>query len=104
MADASKLKGNRKLLGTPPVLNEASNNLTAPELAPKSPIQESMVSYKRWDGRSARRTNRTLPFATRVTEEFDRLFREIAQEEGLLIVELLERSLDAYIQQRNADK
>ena len=52
------------------------------------------------DGRSMRRTNRIVQFATRVTPEFDRRMRAIAMEEGLLIVEVLERALDAYENQR----
>jgi hypothetical protein len=43
-----------------------------------------------------RRTNRVVQFATRVTPEFDRRIRAIAVQEGLLIVEVLERALEAY--------
>jgi hypothetical protein len=42
-----------------------------------------------------RRTNRTVQFATRVTPEFDRQVRAIAQRDGLMIVEVLERALNA---------
>lgn len=107
MADLSKLKSARRnSLGEPPAINEASNNLSAPEHAPAPapvPVQRAannemhgQESYQRRDGRSARKTNRTLPFATRVSEDFDRRFRDIAERDGLLIVELLEKSLDAY--------
>lgn len=105
MADLSKLKSARRNpLGEPPAINEASNNLSAPEHAPApAPVQRAasnevhgQESYQRRDGRSARKTNRTLPFATRVSEDFDRRFRDIAERDGLLIVELLEKSLDAY--------
>lgn len=109
MADLSKLKSTRRnTLGEPPALHEASNNLSAPEHGPapvasvvSSPRPASnqtrgQDSYQRRDGRSARKTNRTLPFATRVSEDFDRRFRDIAERDGLLIVELLEKSLDAY--------
>ena len=37
-----------------------------------------------------------MQFATRVTPEFDQRIRMIAEREGLLIVEVLERALDAY--------
>lgn len=108
MADLSKLKSARRNpLGEPPAINEASNNLSAPEHAPApAPVAvqpraasnevHGQESYQRRDGRSARKTNRTLPFATRVSEDFDRRFRDIAERDGLLIVELLEKSLDAY--------
>jgi hypothetical protein len=111
MADLSKFKG-RRTLGVPPPPSEASTNLHAPELAPPPPAQsvsppvtESAVAtpstsevYRRRvrDGRSARRTGRTVQFATRVTSEFDERFRIIAERDGLLHVELLEKSLAAY--------
>ncbi|KDR24707.1 hypothetical protein BG57_03435 [Caballeronia grimmiae] len=89
MADLSKLK--RRSLPAPPTFDEASENLGAPEHAPVSP-----VAAKRVDGRSARRSNRTLQFATRVSPEFDERLRSVAQRDGLMLVELLERALDAY--------
>jgi hypothetical protein len=52
--------------------------------------------HQRRDGRSARRTGRTVQFATRVSPEFDDRVREIAEEEGILLVEVLERALAAY--------
>lgn len=51
---------------------------------------------RRYDARSARRTGRTLQFATRVSPEFDQRLREIAERDRLLLVELLERALAAY--------
>jgi hypothetical protein len=95
MADFSKLK--RRTLGPPPSPDEASDNLERPELAPPAaePAAESLA-YRRRDGRSLRRTNRTIQFATRVTPDFDRRIRDAAAREGLLIVEVLERALDAY--------
>lgn len=115
MADLSKLKtstARRKTLGEPPALDEASNNLTAPEHAPAPLVVHQRPAsnetggqggYQRRDGRSARKTNRTLAFATRVSEDFDRRFRDVAERDGLLIVELLEKSLDAYEGQRRQD-
>jgi len=110
MADLSKLKKDRRNpLGEPPALNEASNNLAAPEHAPVPAVPSRVASnessgesggYQRRDGRSARKTNRTLAFATRVSEDFDRRFRDVAERDGLLIVELLEKSLDAYESKR----
>lgn len=91
MADLSKLKKNK--LGSPPALDEASQNLAAPEVAPAAPPEEARP---RRDGRSARKTHRTLPFATRVSPDFDSRLRDIAERDGLLLVEVLERALEAY--------
>lgn len=96
MADLSKLKRRRSSLGSPPPVDEASPNLAAPETAPSpSPVPAPSEQF-RIDGRSLRRTNRTIQFATRVTPEFDTRLRQIAARDGLLLVELLERALDAY--------
>lgn len=93
MADVSKLKNLKRRssssLGEPPPLEEASTNLAAPEVAPVA------SSLRKGDARR-RRTNRTLQFATRVTPEFDSRIRDLAEKEGLLLVEILERALDLY--------
>ena len=47
-----------------------------------------------------RRTNRTVAFATRVSPEFDNRVRNIAERDGLMLVEVLERALDAYEKHR----
>ncbi len=114
MADIGKLKPRRpSTLGAPPTAEEASENLTAPETAPPSPQPaappvklRSVTEIKParrigegrgiHDGRSRRRTGRTLQFATRVSEEFDTQLRLIADEEGALLVEVLERALTLY--------
>ena len=113
MADLSKLK-RRRTLGAPPSPGEASTNLAKPEaqateartgigditeLFPQSPNPRG---EGRVDGRSMRRTNRVVQFATRVTPEFDQRVRTIAMEEGLLIVEVLEKALKVYDHQRLA--
>jgi hypothetical protein len=50
-----------------------------------------------------RRTGRTVMFGTRVTPEFDNQLRRIAMEQGLTLVEVLERALNLY-QQQQANK
>ena len=50
----------------------------------------------RRDGRSARRSGRTLQFATRVSPEFDERLRAIAERDRKLLVEVLEEALEAY--------
>lgn len=113
MADLSKLK-RRGTLGAPPPPVEASTNLDAPEIAPL-PASAAVLDHplvlpaaekgrRVRDGRSARRTGRTIQFATRVTPEFDERFRTIAERDGLLHVELLEKSLAAYEKSHQARK
>jgi hypothetical protein len=94
MADLSKLM--KKRLGAPPPPDEASQNLQAPEVAPSAPVVKVTSQGRAEDGRTARRTGRTLQFATRVSEEFDQRFRKIAKRDGLLLAQLLEKALDAY--------
>jgi hypothetical protein len=118
MANLSKLK-RRNTLGDPPPFEEASQNLQAPEIAlvvtapavlprveavsARQPVREQQDDTQpprdaqyRIDGRSLRRTGRTLQLATRVSWEFDDKLRRIAQRDGLKLVEVLERALDAY--------
>jgi hypothetical protein len=109
MADLSKLK-RRSWLGAPPAPDEASANLSAPEVAPAAPREQASTQAplpsrvasdrkserRRIDGRSLRKTGRTLQFATRVTEEFDELLHKIAERDGLKLVEVLENSVAAY--------
>jgi len=110
MVDMSKLKKGRGL-GVPPSPDEASPNLAAPEVAPVlslrhletiTPASLTTRPAPRKDGRSLRKTNRTVAFATRVTREFDDRVREIAEQTGLKIVEVLEAALAAYERENNA--
>jgi len=118
MANLSKLK-RRNTLGEPPPFEEASQNLQTPEVASvvtapaalprveafpvRKPVGEQQDATPqphdtpyRIDGRSLRRTGRTLQLATRVSWEFDDKLRRIAQRDRLKLVEVLERALDAY--------
>jgi|SRR6516165_3940589 len=104
MADMSKLKKS-KGLGAPPPLEEASPNLAAPEVAPASALPPPAAAPSpptRRDGRTLRKTNRTVAFATRVTQDFDDRVREIAEQTGLKIVEVLEAALAAYERENHA--
>jgi hypothetical protein len=121
MADLRKLK-RKNTLGAPPPLEEASQNLKAPEVAPatvqNAAAVESVVRTEtrpaervvpppdtvRPDGRSLRRTGRTLQLATKVSWEFDARLRQIAQREDKLLVEVLEDALDAYEQVKDSEK
>jgi hypothetical protein len=122
MADLSKLR-RRNTLGAPPSLEEASQNLQAPEIppvmeppaevprratvpsqepasTPEDAIPQPPHQQLRIDGRSLRKTGRTLQLATRVSWEFDEKLRYIAQRDGLKLVEVLERALEAYEEAR----
>lgn len=104
MADFKSIRRQRTL-GAPPPLEEASLNLDAPEVAPFSrPIptptrrgEGATTSAPRApDGRSLRRSGRTLQFATRVSPEFDTKLRHAAERDHLLLVEVMENALDLY--------
>lgn len=114
MADASKLKSKRPRggLGVPPGPDEVATSLNAPEIAPAEPqqllesapeatpeqvpLKQNDMPNVRRDGRSARKTNRTLAFATRISPELDNEIRDIAEREGLKLVEVLENAIAAY--------
>jgi hypothetical protein len=102
MADITKLK-RRNTLGAPPSPDEASRNLAAPEIAPAHLRAVPMATASpgargqgRIDGRTLRKTGRTVQFATRVSMEFDDRLRRLAQRDGLKLCEVLERALEAY--------
>jgi hypothetical protein len=115
MTDASALKALKKnRLGAPPTEEDASRNLDEPEAGPSvsaaasapvaaAPARQvsSAETPSRIDARSLRRTNRTLQFATRVSPEFDQRIRQIAAEEGKLLVEVMEQALAAYERERS---
>ena len=109
MADASKLK---RFGSPPPSIDEARADLIPeppmvepePQPQPKAavlittppPIRQSeplgeIDDYERVDGRTLRKTGRTIPFSTRLNTETDRLIRRIAGKHGILIAEVVER-------------
>jgi hypothetical protein len=92
MSDFKKLKDKKRKtrLPVPPTLDLAGNNLDAPETTPAAPAAESVY------GSSLRKTDRIVPFGTRVTEEFKKKFNQVAARDGLKKVELLEMALNAY--------
>jgi hypothetical protein len=94
MADLSKLM--KKRLGPPPSIDDTADVLKAPEVAPLAPASRAGSLRHGEDGRSARRTGRTMQFATRVSADFDKRFRAIAKRDGLLLAQLLEKALEAY--------
>lgn len=110
MADASKLKGLRRSgLGSPPALDDARTDLAFPPARTTTQgdgflglaqTVSPLAAPERLDGRRMRRSGRTIQFATRVSPAFDERIRVIAQREGMLLVEVLEKALDAYERSR----
>jgi len=83
-------KKKRTRLGVPPEVDEASTTLEAPEHAPVGPKSEAPRQKHR------SKTGRTVTFGTRVSQEFDEAFRELAFREKKKHVELLEDMLRVY--------
>ena len=121
--DAAKLRslGSRRTLGTPPrdAMPEITGenvqaapavsppaaapvptvtSLPPPPPSPSQPAREeppSLQSRTIVDGRTLRKTGRTVQFGTRVTEQFAIDLRTDAEADGLLIVEILEEAVAA---------
>lgn len=94
MADASKLKPvkvSKKTLGQAPTIEEASNNIHAPEVAPANQSEAL-----RLDGRSMRRSAKTSRFATSITPECDHLLRKIAFDNNMMLADVVEEALKVY--------
>jgi hypothetical protein len=73
---------------------------TVPASAPAPLAQPAIVLpdspvRSRVDGRTLRKTGRTVHFATKVTPDFDNEVRRIAGEQGWLMCEVLEKALAA---------
>ncbi len=81
-----KNKKRKTRLPAPPSPDKAGNNLDEPEHAPAPPV----------DGRTLRKTGRTVQLGTKVTPELKRKIKQIAANDGLKIVELLEKAVEAY--------
>jgi hypothetical protein len=61
----------------------------------RSPPPPMPQDYSRIDGRTLRRSGRTVQLSTRVSHDFDNRLRRLAAERNLLIVEILELALDS---------
>jgi hypothetical protein len=105
-SNLSRLKG----LGAPPSMEDAPDLAARSEQAPpapeprkrgRSPQQRTDLAPppperpKLLDGRSLLRTGRTVNFSTRVTYEWSERLRDLAQRQGVMMVEILEAALDA---------
>lgn len=93
MANAESLKKRKSNLPPPPV-DEVGENIHPRQAA-------ADVRYERADARGFRRTGRTIQFNVRVTADFDRQVREIAQRERRTLAEVLERAMALYGQNAN---
>ena len=109
MNDFAKLKTRKtSRLGTPPAAAETKGNLKAPETAPETaaerPVAVEAVTpiekiSRKVDGRSARATGRTEPFATRVREGVKKDHKLLAADRDITIGQLIEDALAAYKKQ-----
>jgi hypothetical protein len=118
--DAAKLKslGSRRTLGTPPrdalpeITGEPAQDTppAAPPSAAPAPVAATIApsppqpvpeppppAHPRTivDGRTLRKTGRTVQLGTRVTEQFAIDLRTDAEADGLMIVEVLEEAVAA---------
>jgi hypothetical protein len=111
MADASKLKrfgspppsideARADLIPEPPVVEPEPEVKQQPKVEAAAPAppptrrpepQPEIEDYERVDGRTLRKTGRTIPFSTRLNADTDRLIRRIAGKHGILIAEVVER-------------
>ena len=74
----------------------STHSSTAPKALPAAPV--SALGGARYpDGRSRRRTGRIEQINVKVSAQFNSDLRGLADRHGLLIVEVLERALDAYL-------
>jgi hypothetical protein len=83
--------------GQPP--SEATDNM---EPSPDAELEQPVP--QRIDGRSLRRTGRTVSFSTRVTEDWDYRIKRYAARNNVLIVAALEQALDALEREEKARK
>lgn len=106
MAEIQKRAKPRSPLGMPPSPAETRGNLLEPEVAPSSATTLAAKSQKRTqpketgkvDGRTLRRTGRTVQFSTRVHPDFKTDIHRIAKATGKKYNEILEESLALYRQ------
>lgn len=91
----------KRSFGAPPTLDDTSGILAAPEVAPAAPEPEPR-SAPSGDRRTRKKTGRTVLFSTRVSADFDREFREVAERDNLLLTRLLELAFQAYKNQRGS--
>ena len=86
MSKLAALKGKTG----PSTVTKSSDSLTAGNLS------EALKGAEEQPRKARRKTNRTVPFSTRVSQEFDDDFRRYAFENKLKHAELMELMLDFY--------
>jgi hypothetical protein len=89
----------QEAIGTPATAAPAAKRKSAvkspaalkPQPSAPMIIETSPISVR------LRRSRRIIPLSTRVTPEFDQLLRETAAREGVQFIDILERALQAYV-------
>lgn len=89
MSKLAALKGKTG----PSTVTKISDSLTAGNLS------EALEGAEEQPRKARRKTNRTVPFSTRVSQEFDDDFRRFAFENKLKHAELMELMLEQYKKQ-----
>lgn len=92
MADVTGLKNRHNTLGNPPPLEEASQNLTAPETAPVAVVSAPMQRRRK------KKTTKTVQIGIRATPEVDRLFWNLYTSNDLSAGDMLEKLIMFYMQ------
>jgi hypothetical protein len=89
----AKDKKRKNIFGDSQKVN-ASDNLSAPE---KAPLDTESIE-KSGSKKSTRiPTDRTVPFATKVSPDFDKIYRRLMFENSRKKIELLEDMLELYV-------
>jgi hypothetical protein len=91
-----------KRFGQPPT--ESTANMVPEQQEPLVDPALEIPVPQRIDGRSLRRTGRTIGFSTKVTEDWDYRLKTYAGRHNLLIVQVLEKALDALEREEKASK
>ena len=91
-----------KRFGQPPT--EPTANMVPEQPEPVVDPALEIPVPQRIDGRSLRRTGRTVGFSTKVTEDWDYRLKTYAGRHNLLIVQVLEKALDALEREEKANK
>jgi hypothetical protein len=100
--DVERIKASRrKRLGAPPadanpaIAPEPPRASTGARVITRRQQRPDEAPYERVDGRTLRATGRIVPLTTKVSRACDALLRQLAQDRGVLMCEILEEGVQA---------